>query len=174
MELDSKIKVKKIFDVFSDVEEVKKYYGKKVYCADFIENFSNLKLYTDRKILKMFFPQECKPFLCSGKQHRYVLPCEFVEQEKSYRPYTLNEFLDKYTVCANIRIRQRDRTYQYFGKLIGYGFPTDPNTGKQNGDNDAIVCIGGYSFKLTELFTDYEQYDNMKDIWVPCGVEVEE
>ena len=54
------------------------------------------------------------------------------------------------------------------------GFPTDPNTGKQNGDNDAIVCIGGYSFKLTELFTDYEQYDNMKDIWVPCGVEVEE
>ena len=31
MELDKKIKVKKIFDVFSDVEEVKKYYGKEVY-----------------------------------------------------------------------------------------------------------------------------------------------
>ena len=36
MELDPKIKVKKIFDVFSDYEEVKKYYGKEVYCADFI------------------------------------------------------------------------------------------------------------------------------------------
>ena len=44
MELDKKIKVKKIFDCFSDFEEVKKYYGKKVYCADFIENFSNLHL----------------------------------------------------------------------------------------------------------------------------------
>ena len=55
MELDPKIKVKKIFDVFSDVEEVKKYYGKEVYCADFIENFSNLKLYTDKTKLKTFF-----------------------------------------------------------------------------------------------------------------------
>ena len=36
MELDPKIKVKKIFDVFSDIEEVKKYYGKEVYCADFL------------------------------------------------------------------------------------------------------------------------------------------
>ena len=54
MELDPKIKVKKIFDVFSDFEEVKKYYGKRVYCADFIENFSNLKF-------KNIFPQECEP-----------------------------------------------------------------------------------------------------------------
>ena len=171
MELDKKIKVKKIFDVFSDYEEVKKYYGKEVYCADFIENFSNLKLYTNKRKLKTFYTQEFKPFLCGGQMYRYVLPCEFVEQEKQYRPYTLNEFLDKYIICANIRIRQRDKKCQYFGKLIGYQFPTDPNTGKQKGDNDAVVCIGGYNFKLTELFTDYEQYDNMKDIWVPCGVE---
>ena len=171
MELDPKIKVKKIFDVFSDFEEVKKYYGKEVYCADFTENFSNLKLYTNKRKLKTFYTQEFKPFLCGGQMYRYVLPCEFVEQEKQYRPYTLNEFLDKYIICANIRIRQRDKKCQYFGKLIGYQFPTDPNTGKQKGDNDAVVCIGGYNFKLTELFTDYEQYDNMKDIWVPCGVE---
>ena len=174
MELDPKIKVKKIFDVFSDFEEVKKYYGKESYCADFIENFTNLKLYTNKRKLKTFYTQEFKPFLCGGQMYRYVLPCEFVEQEKQYRPYTLNEFLDKYIICANIRIRQRDKKCQYFGKLIGYQFPTDPNTGKQKGDNDAVVCIGGYNFKLTELFTDYEQYDNMKDIWVPCGVEVEE
>ena len=171
MELDPKIKVKKIFDVFSDFEEVKKYYGKESYCADFIENFTNLKLYTNKRKLKTFYTQEFKPFLCGGQMYRYVLPCEFVEQEKQYRPYTLNEFLDKYIICANIRIRQRDKKCQYFGKLIGYQFPTDPNTGKQKGDNDAVVCIGGYNFKLTELFTDYEQYDNMKDIWVPCGVE---
>ena len=131
MELDPKIKVKKIFDVFSDFEEVKKYYGKEVYCADFTENFSNLKLYTNKRKLKTFYTQEFKPFLCGGQMYRYVLPCEFVEQEKQYRPYTLNEFLDKYIICANIRIRQRDKKCQYFGKLIGYQFPTDPNTGKQ-------------------------------------------
>ena len=74
MELDKKIKVKKIFDVFSDVEEVKKYYGKEVYCADFIENFSNLKLYTNKFVLKNVFPEECKPFLVGGQQYRFILP----------------------------------------------------------------------------------------------------
>ena len=58
MELDKKIKVKKIFDCFSDVEEVKKYFNKAVYCADFIENFSNLniltKLYIVQTLLKIF------------------------------------------------------------------------------------------------------------------------
>ena len=85
MELDKKIKVKKIFDVFSDYEEVKKYYGKEVYCADFIENFSNLKSYTNRKILKRSYPQEYKPYLCGGQMYRFILPCDFVEQEKQYR-----------------------------------------------------------------------------------------
>ena len=54
MELDKKIKVKKIFDCFSDFEEVKKYFNKAVYCADFIENFSNLERYTNTFIFKEF------------------------------------------------------------------------------------------------------------------------
>ena len=147
--------------------------GKFGYFTKFVENFDDLDKI--RKGVCGFKDGSCFPFYEGDQSFQFFIP-EFSlkPKEKNYRPYTLNEFLDKYTVCANIRIRQRDRTYQYFGKLIGYGFPTDPNTGKQNGDNDAIVCIGGYSFKLTELFTDYEQYDNMKDIWVPCGVEVEE
>ena len=107
MELDPKIKVKKIFDVFSDYEEVKKYYGKEVYCADFIENFSNLKLYTDKTKLKTFFPQECKPFLCGGRQHRYVLPCEFVEQEKQYRAFTIDEFLNHFDIGEVIVFRSK-------------------------------------------------------------------
>ena len=107
MNLDKKIKVKKIFDCFSDFEEVKKYYGKEVYCADFIENFSNLKLYTDKTKLKTFFPQECKPFLCGGRQHRYVLPCEFVEQEKQYRAFTIDEFLNHFDIGEVIVFRSK-------------------------------------------------------------------
>ena len=187
MKLDKRIK--KVTDIktpFSeDFEELSNYIGFNVYGTDDVNNFHNLeacffgalKHVSDDAnysfVIDNGRPGDTMPF-------RYMIlekdlePKEKQYRQKQYRPYTLNEFLDKYTVCANIRIRQRDRTYQYFGKLIGYGFPTDPNTGKQNGDNDAIVCIGGYSFKLTELFTDYEQYDNMKDIWVPYGMEVEE
>ena len=98
MELDKKIKVKKIFDCFSDLEEVKKYYGKKVYCADFIENFSNLKLYTNKFDFKIFFPQECKPFLVGGQQYRYILPADFAEQEKQYRAFTIDEFLNHFDI----------------------------------------------------------------------------
>ena len=107
MELDPKIKVKKIFDVFSDVEEVKKYYGKEVYCADFIENFSNLKSYTNRKILKRSYPQEYKPYLCGGQMYRFILPCDFVEQEKQYRAFTIDEFLNQFDIGEVIVFRSK-------------------------------------------------------------------
>ena len=97
MELDKKIKVKKIFDVFSDVEEVKKYYGKEVYCADFIENFSDLKSYTNRKILKRSYPQECKPYLCGGQMYRFIctdLYCQLNlwNRKNSIEPLLLTNF----------------------------------------------------------------------------------
>ena len=172
MKLDNRIVDRKyIYDCFN-ADKAEEFIGENCYMTNDIELFKNLdriNVYKLDRIEDGFYNEG------EDEYFDFCLPVRWSKpKEKNYRPYTLNEFLDKYTVCANIRIRQRDRTYQYFGKLIGYGFPTDPNTGKQNGDNDAIVCIGGYSFKLTELFTDYEQYDNMKDIWVPCGVEVEE
>lgn len=176
MELDKRFKVLPFCCFGTDKRVVTNHIGKKGYFANDIDFFKSIDL-CEYGTLEKIYCDEAKSFQMREKttSFRFFIPECFVKpKEKNYRPYTLNEFLDKYTVCANIRIRQRDRTYQYFGKLIGYEFPTDPNTGKQKGDNDAVVCIGGYSFKLTELFTDYEQYDNMKDIWVPCGVEVEE
>ena len=174
MKLDKRIK--SLSDILTcfDIERAEQFIGQIGYFADVISNYRNLNNLGYGTLTEI--KDDDYPFKSGNKSHwRYFIAESFLKpKEKSYRPYTLNEFLDKYRVCANIRIRQRDRTCQYFGKLIGYQFPTDPNTGKQNGDNDAIVCIGGYSFKLTELFTDYEQYDNMKDIWVPCGVEVKE
>ena len=107
MELDKKIKVKKIFDCFSDFEEVKKYFNKAVYCADFIENFSNLERYTNTFIFKEFYQQECKPFVCSGQQYRFILPCEFVEQEKQYRAFTIDEFLNHFDIGEVIVFRSK-------------------------------------------------------------------
>ena len=166
MELDPKIKVKKIFDVFSDVEEVKKYYGKEVYCADFIENFSNLKLYTDKTKLKTFFPQECKPFLCGGRQHRYVLPCEFVEQEKQYRAFTIDEFLNHFDIGEVIVVRSKSVPhYVYHVLFVGY---------LENGKNEMNIILGQYRFSLKELFSSYEYCDGDSDNWLNFGVEIEE
>ena len=165
-----------------DFEELSNYIGFNAYGADTVDSFYDLTNCYSGTLKRVDDDDLGFPFIISISKEVYSFRYMILEKdlepkekkEKEYRPYTLNEFLDKYMVCANIRIRQKDRTCQYFGKLIGYQFPTDPNTGKQKGDNDAIVCIGGYNFRLIELFNDYEQYDNMKDIWVPCGVEVEE
>ena len=160
MELDKKIKVKKIFDVFSDIEEVKKYYGKDVYCADFIENFSNLKLYTIKRKLKNSFPQECKPFLCGGQQYRFILPAEFVEQEKQYRAFTIDEFLNHFDIGEVIVFRSKAMPNIVCHVLFdGY-----METGKE-----AFVILGQHRYSLKELFSNYE-YDN-DDNWLCFGVE---
>ena len=163
MELDKKIKVKKIFDVFSDIEEVKKYYGKDVYCADFIENFSNLKLYTIKRKLKNSFPQECKPFLCGGQQYRFILPCEFVQQEKQYRAFTIDEFLNHFDIGEVIVFRSKAKPNYVFHVLFN---------GYSENSKDIFIILGVHCYTLQELFGGYEYGDG--DNWVPFGVEVEE
>ena len=163
MELDPKIKVKKIFDVFSDGEEVKKYYGKEVYCADFIENFSNLKLYTIKRKLKNSFPQECKPFLCGGQQYRFILPCEFVEQEKQYRAFTIDEFLNHFDIGEVIVFRSKAMP-GYTCHVLFVGYVED----SKNGMN---IILGYYRYSLHELFSSYEYCDGDSDNWFPFGVE---
>ena len=167
MELDKKIKVKKIFDCFSDFEEVKKYFNKTVYCANFIENFSNLERYTDKMIFKEFYLQECKPFVCDGKQYRYVLPAEFVEQEKQYRAFTIDEFLDRFDIGEVIVFRSKVMPNIICHVLFdGY-----METGK---DNDTSIILGQHRFSLQELFGSYEYCVGDSDDWLNFGVEIEQ
>ena len=128
MELDKKIKVKKIFDVFSDVEEVKKYYGKEVYCADFIENFSDLKSYTNRKILKRSYPQECKPYLCGlgngmilrPKNHRSL---EFHVVYNGYAVNTGSNEIQLYLGCGLYTLPELFQSYERLenGRWVPFG-----------------------------------------------------
>ena len=163
MELDKKIKVKKIFDCFSDFEEVKKYFNKAVYCADFIENFSNLERYTNTFIFKEFHLQECKPFVCSGQQYRFILPAEFVEQEKHYRAFTIDEFLNHFDIGEVIVFRSKVMKNCVCHTLFnGY-------VEKEN--KCVFITLGLHSYSLQELFTSYEYCDGDSDNWFSFGVE---
>ena len=163
MELDKKIKVKKIFDCFSDFEEVKKYYGKAVYCADFIENFSNIERYTNTFIFKEFYLQECKPFVCSGQQYRFILPAEFVEQEKQYRAYTFNEFIEKFHFGDSIILRPKNHKSLQVN-VVYNGHAVDV------GSNEIKLYLGCGVYTLPELFQSYERFYCGR--WYPFGVEV--
>ena len=163
MELDKKIKVKKIFDCFSDFEEVKKYFNKTVYCANFIENFSNLERYTDKMIFKEFYLQECKPFVCDGKQYRYVLPCEFVEQEKQYRAFTIDEFMREFTIGNIVTFRHKvNKNAEY--RVIYNGYRIDSNS-------EFLVYFGIWRYTLQELFNQYELLNSATAKWQLFGVE---
>ena len=162
MELDKKIKVKKIFDCFSDFEEVKKYFDKEVYCADFIENFSNLKLYTDKRIFKYFYKQECKPYLCGGQMYRFILPAEFVEQEKQYRAYSISEWYVKFHLGNGMILRPKNhKSLEFHVFYNGYAVDT--------GSNEIKLYLGPGVYTLSELFQSYERLE--KGLWVPFGVE---
>ena len=163
MELDKKIKVKKIFDCFSDFEEVKKYFNKTVYCANFIENFSNLERYTDKMIFKEFYLQECKPFVCDGKQYRYVLPAEFVEQEKQYRALTIDEFMREFTIGNIVTFRHKvNKNAEY--RVIYNGYRIDSNS-------EFLVYFGIWRYTLQELFNQYELLNSATAKWQLFGVE---
>lgn len=164
MELDKKIKIPTIYNLFSDVEEVKKYYGKEVFCADFLENFSNLRLYTNRKILKRFYPQECKPYLCGGQQYRFILPCEFVEPVKQYRPLTIDKFLNRFDIGEVIVFRSKAMP-DYVLHVLFDGYVENGN----DNDNEVSIILGQHRFSLKELFSSYEYSDG--DNWFPFGVE---
>lgn len=161
MELDKKIKVKKIFDCFSDFEEVKKYFNKAVYCTDFIENFSNLERCTNTFIFKEFYLQECKPFVCSGQRYRFILPAEFVEQEKQYRAFTISEWYVKFHLGNGMILRPKNhRSLEFHVVYNGYAVDT--------GSNEIKLYLGPGTYTLSELFQSYERLENGR--WVPFGV----
>ena len=107
-----------------------------------------MRLYTNRAKLKIFFPQECKPFLCGGKQHRYILPCEFVEI-KQYRPLTIDEFLNRFDI----------------GEVIVFRSKAMPDYVL----NEVAIILGQHRYSLNDLFTNYE-YDG-GDNWFNFGAE---
>ena len=136
-----------------------------MYCADFIENFSNLKLYTNKFVLKNVFPEECKPFLVGGQQYRFILPAEFVEQEKQYRAFTINEFFEKFHFGDSMILRPKNHISLQF-HVVYNGYAVDA------GSNEIKLYLGCGVYTLPELFQSYERFYLGR--WYPCGVEVEQ
>ena len=123
---------------------------------------SDLKSYTNRKILKRSYPQECKPYLCGGQMYRFILPCEFVEQEKQYRAYTISEFYAKFHLGNGMILRPKNhKSLEFHVVYNGYAVNT--------GSNEIQLYLGCGLYTLPELFQSYERLE--KGLWVPFGVE---
>lgn len=164
-----------ISDPFN-AETAKQYIGKRGYFTDAIFNFSNLDNCCDG-MLASVEADDRHPYYCAISDEgviikgnfSFFLPAEFVEEkpeEKRYRPYTLMEFIDKFTVGRPIKYRSKDEAgREHYLMLLGFWL----TTGKDQ--TIPYISIGNFKYTLQELFEEYEWQNHYTEDFKPFGVE---
>lgn len=100
-----------------------------------------------------------------GKAYPIFCPVS-ATKEKIYRPYTLEEFLEKFTIGRPIKFRRKDDVgNERF--LILNGYIKGPLCNRTVN----YVYIGSTSYTLNELFNDYEWQSHYTEDFQPFGVE---
>ena len=163
MELDKRIINGKRPLTCFDVEEAEKYIGKLCYMCDEYDQFHQLNLIEPAILMGV---EDCEIPFHTGqdKQVEFCLPCDWVTKEKKYRPYTFDEFLDRFHFGEGIVFRNKARpNIVYHVLFMGY------LENLENGKNEMNIILGQYRCSLQELFSDHDCFYNGR--WVPFGVE---
>lgn len=160
MELDSRIvKGKRPLTCF-DLEEARKYIGKLCYISSSYDCFRDLSLIQEQVLTDV---EDCEiPFhFYIDNQREFCLPCEWVKKpEKTYRAYTVMEFIKEYPLGSHLHFRPKSDTMEMYRLIDGYN-------DYKNGNGTLFMC--GTRFSMSEL---YENYEIFKDgEWKPFGVE---
>lgn len=86
-------------------------------------------------------------------------------EEKKYRPYTLMEFIDRFTVGRPIKYRSKDEAgREHYLMLLGFWL----TTGKDQ--TIPYISIGNFKYTLQELFEEYEWQEHYTEDFKPFGV----
>ena len=174
MKLDTRIMDgKKPLNCF-DTEEAESYVGKECYFSNDVFPFANMSDKTNRAliykgILLKVWPDGSDPYETdSPRFYTYCLPCDWVteSEEKKYRPYTLMEFTNKFTVGCPIKFRKKGEVgWERYLILNGYW-------NEKRGDQIVTyIYIGQNGYTLDELFNVYEWQKHYTEDFMPFGVE---
>ena len=159
MKLDKRIiKGKRPLTCF-DIEEAEKYIGKLCYMCDEYNLFYQLNLIEPAILMGV---EDCEIPFHNGqdKQAEFCLPCEWVTEEKQFRPCTLDDF--GLNIGDLIRFRKKDdHDFEICTMYMGYL--------KTNSIVKVILGECYYSFEV--LFNEYEWFDKDSNTWEPFGVE---
>lgn len=162
MELDKRIINGKRPLTCFDIDEAEKYIGKLCYMCDEYNLFYQLNLIEPAILMGV---EDCEIPFHNGqdKQAEFCLPCEWVTEEKQFRPCTLDEF--GLNIGDLIKFRKKDdHDFEICTMYMGYL--------KTNSIVKVILGECYYSFEV--LFNEYEWYDRDSSTWEIFGVEVEE
>ena len=176
MELDKRIMSgKKPLNCF-DTEQAKEFIGKKCYFSDEACDFMDLDKAGSDKFyiaeLQNIWTSKAVEDYCfadSSNDWRYILPCEWVKEEKSepepkYRPYTIKDFekaflndeFDDFIIFRDKHDPGNVYTMRYNGNYV---------RGKYE-----YICLGAKNYSFESLFENYEVVDHDGD-WQPFGVK---
>lgn len=161
MKLDKRIiKGKRPLTCF-DIEEAEKYIGKLCYMCDEYNLFYQLNLIEPAILMGV---EDCEIPFHNGqdKQAEFCLPCEWVTEEKQFRPCTLDDF--GLNIGDLIRFRKKDdHDFEICTMYMGY----------LKTNSIVKVILGECYYSLEVLFNEYEWFDKDSNTWEVFGVEVE-
>ena len=168
MEKDKRIiKDKTYLDCF-DIEKAKQFIGKECYFSDSPRSFANIDN-INVATLTSIDDEDMYPYKLENTRWHYgsffILPCEWVkgEKEKKYRPFTLDEFVNKYSLGDEITLKIKANNKIEHKLFIEY------TEDAKNINNRMNICLGGFYYSLKDLFDKSELYTS--EGWKPFGVE---
>lgn len=172
MELDKRIiEGKKPLTCF-DAEQARNFVGKKCYLTNDISLFSDLDSFKDTEgcsdapyvgvidRLTNINKEFSMVFDTTYLRWKFCIPCEWVTEEKKepkYRPYTLTEFVNTYSLGDEVIMRSKNNPTVTHVLFVEY----------EEGRDDVRLGQCWYTFMI--LFNNYELCTD--EGWKPFGVE---
>ena len=165
MKLDPRIKALSDILTCFDIERAEQFIGQKGYFADDLSDYDSLEN-GEYGTLTEVLDNEV-PFKVDNRCHwkYFILECSLKPKEKQYRPYTINEFIEKFHFGDSIILRPKNHKSLQFN-VVHNGYAVDA------GSNEIKLYLGCGVYTLPELFQSYERFYCGR--WYPFGVEVKE
>lgn len=185
MELDKRIKKGKRPLTCFDLKEAEQFIGKKGYFAHCIDYYEDLKS-TVFGTLSSTEDGDHSSFVCTEETfdnyyYHFFIPEDWVlpeaKSEKTYRPYSLNEFLERFKIGNTVTFRlkkgehvpEEECRVEYTRLITGY------ETLPENRDipGKSSILLGGCPpTSLARLFEFYELQNKyyFPTVWQPFGV----
>ena len=165
MKLDPRIK--SLSDILScfDIERAKQFIGQKGYFTDDLYRFSDvLSCYHDT--LTNVKDNDDDNYIFNDDDNHYwdlfIPESRLLIEKKKYRPFDSKTFEQHFDIGSVIEFRKKDEKNLIYKETI-------ESTSRDYNLNEFYVEIGEYTYTLSDLFEDFELFENGE--WKPFGVK---
>lgn len=165
MKLDPRIKALSDILTCFDNERAKQFIGQKGYFTDDLYRFSDvLSCYHDT--LTNVKDNDDDNYIFNDDDNHYwdlfIPESRLLIEKKKYRPFDSKTFEQHFDIGSVIEFRKKDEKKLIYKETI-------ESTSRDYNLNEFYVEIGEYTYTLSDLFEDFELFENGE--WKPFGVE---